>query len=101
MAFAAARMIKDKKDQQELKKKSTDGLLPKHKSKLNVPSSRSPSVTSSRSGGHSSDTSSAKARAKNASRGGKSNPGRSNVKCVKRVKGKKGGPDNIELLVTI
>merc|ERR1719273_1538537 len=33
--------------------------------------------------------------------GKKPPPGRSAVKCVKRVKGKKGKPDRIELLVTI
>jgi len=33
--------------------------------------------------------------------GKKPPPGRSTVKCVKRVKGKKGKPDRIELLVTI
>lgn len=103
MAFAAARMIKDKKDQHQ--KRSQDGLHGTHsqrnKGKLHTRSSRSPSISSSRTA--ISETSSCKARGPrpNALTRGKGPPGRSNVKCVKRIKGKKGRPDRYELLVTI
>jgi len=89
-------MIKEKKNlEAEHKKRSSDGLS-KTKSKLNVHGSRSASVSTQGSG---SDSSSQKNRARLP--GKKLPPGRSAVKCVKRVKGKKGKPDRIELLVTI
>merc|ERR1712071_529692 len=59
-------------------------------------SSRSPSVSSSRSGA--SVFSSGKTKTKT---GSKLPPGRSPVKCVKRKPGKKGGPDRVDLLVLI
>jgi len=89
MAFAAARMIKDKKEQ-ELRKISTSTSRTMHKRSTH--SSRSPSISSSRSG------SSVFLSGKN---GGNLPPGRTDVKCVKRKPGRNGGPDRVDLLVMI
>lgn len=102
MAFAAARMIKDKKDQQA--KRSQDGLHGTHSQRKKPEhrrSSRSPSV-SSRGSAISKTSSEVKAGQRANLRGGaKGPPGRTAVKCVKKIKGKKGRPDRYELLVTI
>eukprot|EP00090_Calanus_glacialis_P003019 TRINITY_DN12196_c0_g1_i3.p1 TRINITY_DN12196_c0_g1~~TRINITY_DN12196_c0_g1_i3.p1 ORF type:complete len:280 (+),score=99.00 TRINITY_DN12196_c0_g1_i3:33-872(+) len=92
MAFAAARMLKDKKDQENRKRSTGISRSTSRTMNKNAQSSRSPSISSSRSG--SSVFSSGKP-------GAKLPPGRSAVKCVKRKQNKRGGPDRVDLLVLI
>jgi len=91
MAFAAARMLKDKKDQENRKRSTGVSRSSSRTMNKTAHSSRSPSISSSRSG--SSVFSSGKPV--------KLPPGRTPVKCVKRKQNKKGGPDKVDLLVMI
>jgi len=104
MAFAAARMIKDKKDQDLKQKRSAECIssAAKERSKLNIRypwSGWSGSNSSLKSGF--SDLSLGKAARNHNSSPGKFPPCRSGVKCVKRVKGRHGKPDRTELIVTL
>jgi len=92
MAFAAARMLKEKKEQENRKRSSEISRSSSRTMNKNAHSSRSPSVSSSRSGY--SVFSSGKP-------GGKLPPGRSAVKCVKRKQYIGDRPDKVDLLVLI
>lgn len=105
MAFAAARMIKEKEARQNQggnhsEKKTTDIIHSHSRStnlKRSVQSSRSQSICSFRSG--SSVFSSGKARTRTGH--DKNQIGRTGVKCVKRKPNRSGGPDKVDLLVLI